>query len=65
MAVLIRELRTRSEGPEEDKVGYGKSILKRVQALNCLIRETRELHFIRLMVFPLIAFVFEEVIRLK
>jgi hypothetical protein len=65
MAVLITELCTQSEGSEEDRVGYEKSILKTVQTLNCLIRETKEVNFIRLMVFPLFAFVFEEVMKLK
>ena len=63
--MLITELCTRSEGSEEEKVVCGKSSLKTVQTLNCLIRETKEVNFIRIMVFPLFAFVYEEVMKLK
>jgi len=62
VAVLITELCTRSEGSEEEKVVCGKSSLK---TLNCLIRETKEVNFIRIMVFQLFAFVYEEVMKLK
>jgi hypothetical protein len=56
---------TRNEGSEEDKGGYGRSILKTVHALNCPIREHKGTAFYTINGFTMFAYVFEEVMRLK